>query len=527
MGVQRRARVIDSAGKSPRQMLGVSSAVNGQDLTSTPSSSRSRHGRVVRQTADHHDGNQDRLQGVLITPGSSMHTKFLRSISLLSALLVTSAALAQSVGDRVYTADQSSNTVSVIDPGVISLGAQVPAALSPLYRGELLVHGLGFSPDGKTLAAVSIGSNSVTLIDTATNTVRGKVYLGRSPHEAFFTPDGLELWAAVRGEDYVSVIDPAAMKEKRRVTIANGPGMVLFNPNGRYAYVPSSLTPELSVIDTRSYRVIAHVKQASPFSPNLAVSQDGQQVWFTLKDSGKTQVMNALPPFNVTATLDTGPVTNHVVLADTTGGKFAYITVGGLNVVKVYTRDATPKLVASIPTGALPHGAWAAPDGKKIYVGLEGADQVQVIDTASNTVVRSVPTGQLPQALVYVPGAVKTGTGTANLIPLDAAKATVTLNLAAPSGPARATVSVNPLGLVDLVQIVATGLTPSTDYVLKLTGMDGQSQDIAGFKTSPLGIASAQTIGPVKKLLTSGDAGRQTLSVVPKAGGAAVLVQTP
>ena len=299
-----------------------------------------------------------------------MHTKFLRSISLLSALLVTSAALAQSVGDRVYTADQSSNTVSVIDPvtfkllGVISLGAQVPAALSPLYRGELLVHGLGFSPDGKTLAAVSIGSNSVTLIDTATNTVRGKVYLGRSPHEAFFTPDGLELWAAVRGEDYVSVIDPAAMKEKRRVTIANGPGMVLFNPNGRYAYVPSSLTPELSVIDTRSYRVIAHVKQASPFSPNLAVSQDGQQVWFTLKDSGKTQVMNALPPFNVTATLDTGPVTNHVVLADTTGGKFAYITVGGLNVVKVYTRDATPKLVASIPTGALPHGAWAAPDGK-------------------------------------------------------------------------------------------------------------------------------------------------------------------
>ena len=462
-----------------------------------------------------------------------MHTRFLRSVTLLSALLLSAPVFAQSVGDRVYTADQSSNTVSVIDPvtlkllGVISLGAQVPAALSPLYKGELLVHGLGFSPDGRTLAAVSIGSNSVTLIDTATNMVRGKVYLGRSPHEAFFTPDGRELWVAVRGEDYVSVIDPVAMKEKRRITIANGPGMVLFNPNGRYAYVPSSFTPELSVIDTRTYRVIAHVKQASPFSPNLAVSQDGQQVWFTLKDSGKTQVMNALPPFGVTATLDTGPVTNHVALADTPTGKFAYVTVGGLNVVKVYTRDATPKLVESIPTGALPHGAWAAPDGKKVYVGLEGADQVQVIDTASNKVVGSVPTGQLPQALVYVPGAVKTGTGTANLTPLDAAKATLTLSLTAPSGPARATVSVNPLGLVDLVQIVATGLAPSTDYVLKLTGMDGQAQEIAGFKTSPVGIASAQTIGPVKKLLTNGDTSRQTLSVVPKTGGAAVLVQTP
>jgi YVTN family beta-propeller protein len=80
--------------------------------------------------------------------------------------------------DRVYTADQTSNTVSVIDPaenkllGVIRLGDPVPGALSPLYRGQLLVHRLGFSPDSKTLAVVSVGSNSVTLIDTTTNKLK-------------------------------------------------------------------------------------------------------------------------------------------------------------------------------------------------------------------------------------------------------------------------------------------------------------------------------------------------------------------
>src|SRR5207249_7325379 len=72
--------------------------------------------------------------------------------------------------DRVYAADQTSNTVSVIDPsankllGVIRLGDPVPGALSPLYKGELLVHGLGYSPDSKTLAVVSVASNSVTLV---------------------------------------------------------------------------------------------------------------------------------------------------------------------------------------------------------------------------------------------------------------------------------------------------------------------------------------------------------------------------
>src|SRR5215469_10271183 len=141
--------------------------------------------------------------------------------------------------DRFYAANQTSNTVSVIDPstnkslGVIRLGDPLPGSLSPLYKGQLLVHGLGYSPDSKTVAVVSVGSNSVTLIDTATNTVKGTVYVGRSPHEAFFTPDGNELWVTVRGEDYVSVIDPNQMKETRRIQMANGPGMTIFGPDGR------------------------------------------------------------------------------------------------------------------------------------------------------------------------------------------------------------------------------------------------------------------------------------------------------
>src|SRR5580765_5404128 len=326
--------------------------------------------------------------------------------------------------DRVYTGDQTSNTVSVINPasnkllGVIRLGDPFPGGLSPLYRGQLLVHGIGFSPDHRTIAVVSIGSNSVTLIDTATNKIKGVVYIGRSPHEAFFTPDGKELWVVVRGEDYVSVIDPVKMKEIRRVQTANGPGMVLFRPDGRYAFVPSSFTPELDVVDTQSYQVVARVQQASPFSPNLAVSSDGTEVWFTLKDSGKTQVMSAKPPFEILTTLDCGPLCNHVTLVDNAMGKFAYVTVGGENIVKVYRRGDKPNLVATIPTGDLPHGIWGSGDGTRVYVGLENQDAVIAIDTLKNTVFATIPVGQQPQALVYVPEAIPAGDGTANLLPL-------------------------------------------------------------------------------------------------------------
>lgn len=55
--------------------------------------------------------------------------------------------------DRVYAAEQFSNTVSVTDPvdnallGVIRLGDPQPMNFAPLYKGQVLTHGLGFSPD--------------------------------------------------------------------------------------------------------------------------------------------------------------------------------------------------------------------------------------------------------------------------------------------------------------------------------------------------------------------------------------------
>src|SRR5262249_57355335 len=80
--------------------------------------------------------------------------------------------------DRVYLSEQTSNTVSVVNPetnsllGVIRLGEPTPGNLSPLYTGQLLVHGIGFSPDHRRLVVVSIGSNSAAFIDTQTNRVK-------------------------------------------------------------------------------------------------------------------------------------------------------------------------------------------------------------------------------------------------------------------------------------------------------------------------------------------------------------------
>ena len=416
--------------------------------------------------------------------------------------------------DRLYAAEQFSNTVSVSDPvdnrllGVIRLGDPQPGNLSPLYKGQVLVHGMGFSPDHKTLAIVSIGSNSVTFIDTATNAVKHTTYVGRSPHEAFFTPDGSEVWVTVRGEDYVSVIDAGTFEEKLRIKVPGGPGMQIFSPDGKYGYVCSSFNPQTVVVSTADHKIVGSVTQASPFCPNIAASADGKQVWFTLKDIGKTQVFKAEPPFDLVKTLDTGPITNHVNLVVNKKGSFAYVTVGGLNEVKVFRTDDF-KEVATIPVGNLPHGIWPSGDGSRVYVGLENADQFAVIDTLANKVIATIPIGQAPQAVAYVPNAVPEGDGLQNLMPLGAAGEAAHLRLA-PGGrgdkTAPTSVSLFDQGLTQILQAAVSGLEPKKSYVLALSDQPdggGPLQPLSTFTTNPAGSAIVNAVGPIRQIVES------------------------
>jgi YVTN family beta-propeller protein len=422
--------------------------------------------------------------------------------------------------DRLYSAEQFSNTVSVTDPvdnrlvGVIRLGDPQPGNFSPLYKGQVLVHGMGFSPDHKTLAVVSIGSNSVTFIDTATNAVKQTTYVGRSPHEAFFTPDGKEVWVTVRGEDYVAVLDGQSFEEKSRIKVPAGPGMQIFSPDGKYGYVCSSFNPETVVIRVADHQIVGHVKQDSPFCPNIAATPDGKQVWLTLKDVGRTMVFDAQPPFSVLKSIETGPITNHVNIVHNANGTFAYVTVGGLNEVKVFRTDDFSQ-TATIRVGKLPHGVWPSGDGSRVYVGLENADGIAAIDTITNRLIATSPVGQAPQAIAYVPNAVPEGDGTQGLQQLDVAGQAAHLSLGSAGRNAAGnetnpptSVSLFDQGLIQVLQASVTGLEPKKPYILALThdrGGERPLEPLAAFMTNAAGSAIVNATGAIRQVVHGED----------------------
>ncbi len=423
-------------------------------------------------------------------------------VCLLPCFLSVNASALPKPTDRVYAADQISNTVSVLDPssntllGQISLGNSRPDVLSPIYKGEVNVHGLGFSPDHKTLLVISTASNAATFIDTQTNKVKGTVYVGRSPHEGFFTPDGKEAWVVVRGEDYLSVIDTTTFREKSRIQTTTGPGMVIFHPNGKIAFVCNSFNPVVEVIDLSTRKVVKSIPVVSPFSPFLQVTPDGREIWLTHKDVGKVTRIDA-EKWNVIGTIDTGFITNHLAFAKVGSHTFAYVTVGGEDLVKVYDLANLAKPTAEIKVGALPHGIWASDDSSRLYVGLENGDSIAVIDSSTNSVVATVPAGQAPQALVYVSNAVEKGDGKAGLKPRPEGPSNATFHLRPKSGETKGLAVVRNLGPVDSFEINIFKAKPDSFFEVYL---GSKERLLAIVKTNEKGMGSATVIGPAKTL---------------------------
>ena len=221
--------------------------------------------------------------------------------------------------------------------------------------------------------------------------------------------------------------------------------------------------------------------------------------------------------------------------AHTAKGTFAYVTIGGLNEVKVFRTDDFSQ-VATIPIGNLPHGVWPSGDGTRIYVGLENADALAAIDTATNTVIANIPIGQAPQAIAYVPNAAPNPDDRQNLQPLGVAGQVSHLALAAKDakdGQAPTSVSLFDQGLIQVLQASVTGLEPKHKYVLALADRvdgGGSLQPLAAFMTNPAGSAIVNATGPIRQIVHDpATSERRYLVIAPGDAttlGQAVQVQT-
>lgn len=443
-------------------------------------------------SADSGDGGGHARPGGPARPGPDGGPAVVQAPALPGAQPISSR-------DRVYTADQTSNTITVINPatdevlGTIPLGPQrLGGILGPQYLQDVNVHGLGFSRDGRYIDAVSVTTNTVSVIRTSDNSIVSQTYVGRASHEGFFTPDGKDVWVADRALSRLDVVDALHGGVIGHIATGPGPSKVVFSPDGRYAYVNHIRSATVDVIDVPARRVVATIGGlANSFSSDEALSPDGAQLWVAHKKSGQVSVIDTRAR-KVTSVLQTGPGTNHPNFVTTSQGAFAYLTVGGLNETKIFQRngDAAPTLVSAVPSsGFEPHGIWPSPDNTRVYVVNEHSDTVDVIDTATRQVIDTLHVGQEGQALVYVADAVPSGPGTANLTRQGLDQQVVNDPAQVTSGGGKVLVTVRAVNGLDMVELSGSHLEPSERYAVSDSPLShpGDQVPLLSFSTGPDG----------------------------------------
>ncbi len=157
------------------------------------------------------------------------------------------------IGLLGYAANFGSNNITVFDKrarqavGVIATG-----------RGPM---GIALDQRLRKGYVALEEDDAVDVVDAEAGEVTNHLRLhpGDGPREPVLSADGSVLLTANSGSDTVSVIDTASLLELDRIPVGKGPRSVLVDRNGRRAYVFNTRSSTVSVIDIASRSLAATI----------------------------------------------------------------------------------------------------------------------------------------------------------------------------------------------------------------------------------------------------------------------------
>jgi YVTN family beta-propeller protein len=282
---------------------------------------------------------------------------------------------------RVYVTNNGSNTVSVINTASNVVIANVPVSAGSITNLEV-------SPNNSQVYVISQNTNSIQIISTASLTVIGSIAVGPTPIDVAFNPSGTRAYVTSYGDSSVKVINVATRSVIASIQLTEGPrGVIAIDtPVGPRVYVANAgaFNSEVTVIDPSSNLVLRRIAvSGGPFF--LAATPDGAKVYASLNLSHQTASISTASDTLLATIADAGgapfgiavaatPTGDRVFVADFNGNGF-----GSYDLTRI---DApTDSFLGQLFVGKKPRGVSASPDGTRVYVAASGANKVSVIDT--------------------------------------------------------------------------------------------------------------------------------------------------
>jgi hypothetical protein len=123
---------------------------------------------------------------------------------------------------------------------------------------QTFVGGVAVSPDGRSIVAVHVLGQAVSLIDTATGMVRATAQLPAEPYTALFSRDGSTVFISLWGGAKVLRLDPQTLEVRDAIEVGEHPNAMVQAADGRL-FVACANTNAVWVIDTTSQKPVEQI----------------------------------------------------------------------------------------------------------------------------------------------------------------------------------------------------------------------------------------------------------------------------
>lgn len=282
----------------------------------------------------------------------------------------------------------------------------VAGALAVVVLAAVLAFALWPAHHGPASAAPTspLAPPMVTHVASLANpTVTGKISLP-APESGAVTPDGKLAWITCTTTNSIAIIDTATNAPVGSIPISAGPPQfVAFTPDGRFAYVTvadehAKIGNVVLAIDAETHAVEATIPVASPFG--IAVRPDGSEVYV---GSHNTDDVTIIDTATNKIVRQVAVKANPHSVSFSPDGRRAYLANHMSNVVTVLDAANQGTVIGEIPVGAMPHNIAMSPDRAHIYVINFGGSSISVIDPASNKVTATIPVQVEPQSVAFAP----------------------------------------------------------------------------------------------------------------------------
>ncbi|MFI5287671.1 MAG: PKD domain-containing protein [Candidatus Dormibacteria bacterium] len=287
-------------------------------------------------------------------------------------------------------ANQNSNSVTPIDTATNTAGTAIAVGTSP---GPIAI-----TPDGKTAYVVEYQSNSVLPITLATNTPGTPIAVGTFPAGIAIAPDGKMAYVTNEMSNTVTPVNIATNTVGRAIPVAGGPYGIAITPDGTAAYVGNLGSNSVTPIDLATGIAGTPIPVgADPYY--IAITPNGATVYVcNVRGNSVTPIATATNTAGTPIPTGAGPID----IAITPDGTTAFVTDQlDDTVTPINTATNVPGAPIAIPGG--PAGIAITPDGTTAYVASLNNGTVIPFDIATDAVGTPITTGLWAGSVAMAP----------------------------------------------------------------------------------------------------------------------------